>query len=191
MSIFREAMAVTAMNLRSVPQRYRACLVTVIGIAAVVAVLISVLAMSRGFLDAMTRSGRSERAIVLGRGANSESSGSFPRDSAVTILNAPGIKRDAEGHPIASAEYLATVLLPDYHGRTDAFILVRGIGPQAFTLRPEIKLVEGRMFKSGLDELIAGRSAQKRLGLEVGTHIPMPNGDWIVTGIFVSNGDSH
>jgi putative ABC transport system permease protein len=192
MSLFREAVAVTGMNLRSVPQRYRAALVTVIGIAAVVAVLISVLAMARGFLSANTRSGRPERAIVLGRNADSESSGSFPRDSAVTILNAPGIKRDADGHPIASAEYLTTVLLPDYRGGTDAFILVRGVGPQAFALRPEIKLVEGRMFRAGLNELVAGRSAQKRLGgLKVGAHIPMPNGDWTVTGFFDSNGDSH
>lgn len=192
MSAFRQMVAVTRMNLRSVPERYATSLVTVIGIAAVVAVLISVLAMSRGFLEAMTRSGRPERAIVLARNADSESSGGFPRDSAVTIVNSPGIRKDPDGRPVASAEYLAMVLLPQNRRGTDAFIVVRGVGPQAFALRPEIKIVAGRVFQAGLNEMIAGRSAQQRLeGVTVGSRIPMPNGDWTVTGIFASNGDSH
>jgi len=129
---------------------------------------------------------------VLGRNANSESSGSFPRDSAVTILNSPGIRKAADGSPIASAENLATVLLPENKGGRDAFIVVRGVGPQAFTLRPEMKLLEGRLFRAGLNEMIAGRAAQVRLnGVKVGGHIQMPNGEWTVTGIFESNGDSH
>ncbi len=191
MSSLSQTVAVTGMNLRSVPERYGSSLVTIVGVAAVVAVLISVLAMARGFMESMTRTGRPERAIVLGRDANSESSGSFPRDNAVTILSAPGIKKDADGRPIASAEYLTAVLLPEYRGGTDAFIVVRGVGPQAFALRPEIKLVAGRMFKAGLNEMIVGRSAQKRLSIPVGAHIPMPNGDWTVTGAFASNADAH
>ena len=192
MSSLKQVVAVTGMNLRGLPGRYSTSLVIVVGIAAVVAVLISVLAMSTGFLESMSRSGRPERAIVLGRNANSESSGNFPRDSAVTILNSPGIRKAADGSPIASAENLATVLLPENKGGRDAFIVVRGVGPQAFTLRPEIKLVEGRLFRAGLNEMIAGRAAQVRLnGVKVGGHIPMPNGEWTITGIFESNGDSH
>ena len=192
MSAFKEAIAVTGMNLRAMPARYSTSLVIVVGIATVVAVLISVLAMSQGFLETVSRSGRPERAIVLGRNANSESSGSFPRDSAITILNSPGIKKGADGSPVASAEFLAPVLLPENRGGRDAFIVVRGVGSQAFALRPEIRLVEGRMFKAGLNEMIAGRAAQTRLnGVRVGGIIPMPNGDWAVTGIFESNGDSH
>ena len=192
MSAFRQVVAVTGMNLRSLPARLGSSLVIVVGIAAVVAVLVSVLAMSSGFLESMTRSGRAERAIVLGRNAESESSGGFPRDNAVTILNAPGIKKAADGEPIASAEYLAPILLPEHQGGRDAFIIVRGVGPQAFELRPEIRLVEGRRFESGLNEMIVGRAAQGRLnGIRVGSRIAMPNGDWTITGVFESNGDSH
>jgi putative ABC transport system permease protein len=192
MSALKQAAAVTGMNLRGLPARYGTSLVIVVGIATVVAVLISVLAMSTGFLESMSRSGRPERAIVLGRNANSESSGGFPRDSALTILNSPGIRKAADGSPIASAEYLANVLLPENRDGRDAFIVVRGVGPQAFALRPEITLVEGRMFRAGLNEMIAGRAAQTRLnGVKVGGHISMPNGDWTVTGIFASNADSH
>jgi putative ABC transport system permease protein len=192
MSLIREATAVTAMNLRSIPARYGTSLVIVVGIAAVVAVLISVLAMAKGFIETATRSGRSERAIVVGRGANSESSGGFSRDNATTILNAPGIRRSNEGKPIASAENLAAVLVPNAITGRDAFIIVRGVGPEALALRPEIKLVEGRMFKAGLNELIAGRSAQTRLGgLTIGSSVPLPQGDWKIVGVFDSNGDSH
>lgn len=191
MSALKEVAAVTGMSLRSLPGRLGTSLVIVVGIAAVVAVLVSVLAMSTGFIESMTKSGRAERAIVLGRNANSESSGGFPRDSAVTILNSPGIAKAADGSPIASAEFLASVLLPEVNDGRDAFVLIRGVGPQVFALRPEIKLVEGTMFKPGLNELVAGRSAQKRLNMKVGGKIPMPTGDWTITGIFESNEDSH
>src|SRR5262249_9409031 len=75
MSTLREALAVTGMSLRSLPARYATSLVVVVGIATVVAVLVSVLAMSRGFLASMTRSGRPERALVLSRNADVESNG--------------------------------------------------------------------------------------------------------------------
>jgi putative ABC transport system permease protein len=192
MSLIREAAAITALNLRSIPARYGTSLVIVVGIAAVVAVLISVLAMATGFIETATRSGRSERAIVLGRGANSESSGVYPRNAATTILNAPGIRRNNEGKPIASAEHLAAILVPNSVTGRDAFIIVRGVGPEALLLRPEIRVVEGRMFKAGLNELIAGRSAQTRLGgLKVGDSVTLPQGDWKIVGVFESHGDSH
>lgn len=192
MSALKEVAAVTAMNLRSIPGRYSTSLVIVIGIAAVVAVLISVLAMARSFVETATRAGRDERAIVLGRGATAESQGGFSRDNAVTILNAPGIRKTADGKPVASAEHLAFVLVPDKRTGRDSFVMVRGVGPEAFTLRPEMKVIAGRMFKSGLNELIVGRSAQTRLdGLNVGSHVSLPQGDWTIVGVFESGGDAH
>ena len=192
MSALRETMAVTGMSLRSLPSRYGTSLVVVVGIATVVAVLVSVLAMSRGFLESMTRSGRPERAIVLGRNAEAEAAGGFPRDNAITVLGLPGIKKGADGSPVASAEYLASVLLPENKDGKDAFLIVRGVGAGVFALRPEMKLVEGRLFTAGLNEMIAGRAALKQVnGVKIGSRIPMQNGDWTVTGIFESKGDAH
>jgi putative ABC transport system permease protein len=192
MSAVKEAVAVTAMNLRALPTRYGTSLVIVIGIAAVVAVLISVLAMARGFIATATSTGRAERAIVLGRGADAESQGGFSRDNATTILGSPGIRKTADGRPMASAEYLATILVPNPRTGLDAFVTVRGVGKDAFALRPEIKLVEGRMFKPGLNELVAGRGVQTRLAnVKVGAPVSLPQGDWTVVGIFESNGDAH
>ena len=192
MSAMKEAVAVTEMNLRALPTRYGTSLVIVIGIAAVVAVLISVLAMARGFIASAAGAGRAERAIVLGRGAEAESGSGFSRDNATTILGSPGIRKTADGAPMASAEHLAAVTLPNPRTGRDAFVIVRGVGKEAFALRPEIKIVEGRMFKPGLNELIAGRGVQTRLSdVKVGTQVPLPQGDWTVVGIFESNGDSH
>jgi len=192
MSALKEVVAVTAMNLRSIPARYSTSLVIVVGIAAVVAVLISVLAMAKGFVETATRAGRDERAIVVGRGATSESQGGFSRDNAVTILNAPGIRKTPDGKPVASAEHLAFVLVPDKRTGRDSFVMVRGVGPEAFTLRPEMKIVAGRMFKPGLNELIVGRSAQTRLdGLNAGAHVSLPQGDWTIVGVFDSGRDAH
>ena len=192
MSVIREAVAMTAMNLRSLPARYGTSLVIVVGIAAVVAVLISVMAMAQGFIESTTRAGRAERAIVVGRGANSESSGGFSRPNATTILNAPGIRKNGDGKPVASAEHIAAILVTNAVTGRDAFVMVRGVGPEAFALRPEIKLVEGRMFEPGLNELIVGRATQSRLGgLKIGSPVTLPQGDWKIVGVFESNGDSH
>jgi putative ABC transport system permease protein len=180
------------MNLRSLPSRYGTSLVIVVGIAAVVAVLISVMAMASGFIDSTRRSGREERAIVLGRGAESESNSGFSRDSATIVLNAPGIRKTPDGAPMGSAEHLAFITVEDRRTGRDTFVTVRGVGPHAFALRPEMKLVEGRMFKSGLNELIAGRSAQQRMdGVNIGDKVSLPQGDWTIVGIFESNRDSH
>jgi putative ABC transport system permease protein len=192
MNALKEAVAVTGMNLRALPTRYGTSLVIVIGIAAVVAVLISVLAMARGFIASATGTGRAERAIVLGRGAEAESGGGFSRDNATTILSSPGIRKTADGQPMGSAEHLAPIRLPNPRTGLDAFVIIRGVGKEAFALRPEIKLVEGRMFKPGLNELIVGRGVQTRLyDVKIGTAVPLPQGDWTVVGIFESNGDSH
>ncbi len=107
MNLFRQIGAVTAMNFRSLPQRVGTSIVIVIGIAGVVAVLVSVLAMSTGMLETMENSGRDDRAIVLRNGSASESGSALARDAARLIADAPGVKRDSDGKPIASAEVAA------------------------------------------------------------------------------------
>jgi putative ABC transport system permease protein len=188
----RQIVAVTAMSVAGIPRRLGASLVIVIGIAGVVAVLISVFAMVTSFTATAGKTGRADRAIVLNRGADSEGTSSLPREAAVALLNAPGIKKDPAGKPILSAENLAFVRLTDPRTGLDTFATLRGVGGQALALRPEIHLVEGRMFKPALHEMIVGRSLQRRLaGLDVGKRVALLQGDWTVVGAFESGGDSH
>jgi putative ABC transport system permease protein len=188
----RQIVAVTAMGLRAIPDRVGASLVIVIGMALVVAVTISILSMSVGFMRTVYNTGRVDRAIVLSHGSQYEFASAISRDNVLTIADAPGIKIAGDGKPIVSAEYLVAVLVTKKSDGLDAYVSLRGIGPEAPTVRPEIKLVSGRMFQSARHELIVGKSALAQFeGLEVGGQVPLPEGDWTITGSFESNGDEH
>jgi putative ABC transport system permease protein len=184
--------AVTQLGLRAIPQRLGASLVIVIGMCLVVAVTISILSMSTGFMRTVRNTGRADRAIVLSQGSLFEFASAISRDNALTISNAPGIRTSDDGKPIVSAESLASVIVTKKSNGMDAGVLLRGMGPEGFALRPELKLVSGRMFLPARHELIVGKSALMQFeGLAVGSQVPLPEGDWTVTGTFESNGDEH
>jgi putative ABC transport system permease protein len=191
MSALNQVMTVTSMNLRAIPQRIGSSLVIVIGMAAVVAVVISVLSMSTGFLDSVNKTGSRSRAIVTAGGAVSETASSLPRDSIPVILDAPGI-RTRDGKPVASADIFA--YLPAIK-KSDGLMepaTVHGVGPEAFALLPQIRLVSGRMYKPAVHELIVGRMMQSQFeGFEDGGQLSLPEGDWTIVGSFVSDGDQH
>jgi len=180
------------MGLRAIPDRVGASLVIVVGMALVVAVTISILSMSVGFMRTVYNTGRVDRAIVLSHGSQYEFASAISRDNVLTIADAPGIKIAGDGKPVVSAEHLVAVLVTKKSDGLDAYVSLRGIGPEASTVRPEIKLVSGRMFQSARHELIVGKSALAQFeGLEVGGQVPLPEGDWTITGSFESNGDEH
>jgi len=192
MSMLTQIRAVTAMNLTSIPQRLGTSSVIVVGIAGVVAVLISVLAMATGFQRTILATGRDDRAIVLRGGSDSELASTLSREATLTIMDAPGIRKDSAGKPIASAEAVVVVDMPKKSNDSGANVTIRGVGAQAMALRPEIKLTTGRMFQRGLRELIVGLGAQAQFkGLDVGSHIALRGSDWTIVGAFASNGDSH
>ena len=191
-SLLNQVVAVTANNIRNIPQRAGISAVVVIGIAVTVAVLVSVLAMAAGFTRTISNTGRVDRALVLRGGSETETASTIARDNTLTIMDAPGIRRDTDGKPLASAEMVAIVSMPLKNTNTKANIALRGIGPKGMQVRPEIKIVEGRMFRPAVLELIVGKSAAAQFkGLNVGSHINYHNADWTVVGIFDSGGDSH
>jgi putative ABC transport system permease protein len=192
MNMLRQIRAVTWMNLRSIPQRLGTSAVIVVGIAGVVAVLISVLAMATGFTRTVVATGRDDRAMVLRGGADSELASTLAREATLTIMDAPGIRKDSAGKPIASAEAVVVVDMPKKSNNSGANVTIRGIGAAGMALRPEIHLVAGRVFQRGLRELIVGSGAQAQFkGLDVGSHIALRGSDWTIVGAFESNGDSH
>lgn len=190
--MLKQIFAVTAMSLRGLPSRIGHSMVIVIGIGGVVAVLVSVLAMATGFERTVGHSGRDDRAIVLRGNANAELSSSLTREQALAIMDKPGIAMNAEGKPVASAESVVIVALPAIADGSEANVALRGIGPQALALRPELKIVEGRMFEPAVRELIVGAGAQKQFrDLAVGSRIAFRESDWTVVGRFTSGGDTH
>src|SRR5215212_5738023 len=109
MNVLRQITSISSMNLRSIPHRLGTSFVIVIGIAGVVGVMLSMLAMSTGMLKTIANTGRADRAIVLRGGSNSEIASAMSRESALTIMDAPGVKHGADGKPIASADSITLV----------------------------------------------------------------------------------
>jgi putative ABC transport system permease protein len=192
MSIRTQISEVTLLNLRTIPQRFGNSLVIVIGIAGVVGVLTAVLAISSGFMQTIAHTGRRDRAMVLTRGAPSEAASSLSRENLVTIMSAPGIARSADDKPLVSAEVVELALLSRKADGSDAFVTLRGIGPEGFAVRRELHLLQGRMFRPGLRELLVGGAAQIQFaGLALGDRVRLSDGAWTVVGVFSSDGDSH
>ena len=191
MSLFKQIGAVVVMNLRSLPQRVATSLVVVVGIGGVVAVLISVLSLATGLTQTLAGTGRPDRALVLHGGAQSETASTLTREDALAILSAPGIRTVEGGAQLASIEMIASVRIKRHDSAALGTATFRGVSPQSFALRPEMKIVDGRMFKSGVRELMVGRSAQSRFsGLDVGSAVTFNNDQWKVVGAFASNGDA-
>jgi putative ABC transport system permease protein len=184
--------AVITMNLRSLAQRRGSSLVIIIGSAGVVAVLVALLAMSVGMSKTLQGTGRDDRAIVLRKGSVSESGSALSRAAVQIIVDAPGIRHDAEGRPLASAEPLRLLKLFKRDDGSEVTAVLRGLGGAARAVRPEIKIIEGRWFRPAINELIVGKSAAAQYrGMEVGSRVATRTASWVVVGTFESNGDAH
>src|SRR5688572_20246004 len=192
MLALNQIVQITLLNLRTIPSRLGTSLVVVVGIAGVVGVLVSVLAMSEGFRHTLASTGRPARVIMLRAGSDSELSSGVARDQATLLASLPGIARDGAGRPLASAELNVMVDLPKKGQREPNNVPFRGVQPAAFAIRDELTLVEGRPFARGVREVIVGRKASRQFeGLEVGSRIDFRDSEWVVVGIFTTGGDVH
>jgi putative ABC transport system permease protein len=191
MNTLQQTWAVTRLNLRSLRLRLGASSVIVIGIAGVVGVLVSILAMVAGLSQMMSSSGRPDRAIVLSTGSSFEMLSDLPRAATWTIVNAPGVRRSPDGNPLASVEALV-VVRGELQDGSPANLALRGAEPELFHVRPELQIVAGRAFAPAVRELIVGRAAQRQFrGLDIGSTVTLRGVDWTVVGVFESGGDGH
>lgn len=189
MSTSKQVLDLSAVGIRGISHRLGNSSVIVIGTACVVVVLISVLAMAEGFDRTVRGDARLDRVVLLSKGMESESAGALSRDNIGVIQAAPEIKKNADGKPILSAEVVLVAPVVRRNG-ADAYITLRGAGERLLDLRPELRIVSGRMFKAGLQELIVGKSAHLQFqGLDLGEPLRLPGGDWTIVGIF-AGGDN-
>ncbi|HWC62764.1 MAG TPA: hypothetical protein VG501_04015, partial [Rhizomicrobium sp.] len=159
MNLLRQITAVTMLNLRNLRSRFWPSLVIVIGMACVVGVLLSMLSLTTGYLASRMKAGDPGRAIVLSEGREDEDASSLTRDQAAMVMDQPGIRKDADGSPLAEGEILRGIpgtRKPD----TLTFEWVRGFGPKSWLLRPELRLIAGRMIRPGAREVLVGKAAQ-------------------------------
>lgn len=180
--------SVTKFGLLSIPQRLGSVAATLVGIAGVVAVLVGVLSIAAGFQQVMSASGSPDAAIVLRSGADTEMVSGFGREQTRIIADAPGLARTTNG-PVASAELFVIINLPKRSTGTDANVPLRGVEPPAFLVRDQLKIVRGRPFEWGKNEVIVGVGAAEQFaGLELGGTVQVGRFAWPVVGIFSAGG---
>ena len=183
-----QIIAVTGVNLRSIGERAGSSAVAVIGIAGVVIVFVSVLSIAEGFRAAMAKAGDPERVLVLRTGSDTEMTSGFSGEDARLIMDTPGIKRGPNG-PVASAELFVVVNHPLAATGTDANVPLRGVSPAVLQVRPEVTIVEGRMFEAGRNEIVVGRAASRQFAnLSVGSSVRWGENTWQVVGVFDAGG---
>lgn len=180
--------AITLANLRTLPERRGSAVAAAVGIAGVVAVLVAVLSIAEGFRRAMIVSGHDDVALVLRSGSDSEMTSGLLQPDTVTIGDAPGVARDANG-PLSSAELFVIINLPKRSTGTDANVPLRGVSPAAFAVRGNIRFISGRPFEPGRNEIVAGAGAARQFaGLDLGKTLRIGTNDWTVVGIFTADG---
>ncbi len=188
MSWLNQLLAVTAMNLRNLPARLGTSLVAVVGIGGVVAVLVSLLSMGEGFRAALDLSGRDDVALVLRGGSSDELSSAFNREQVSVIESAPGIARDERGS-VSSPEFYTIVDLPMRSTGTEANVPFRGVTARASQVRKDFRIIAGRMFRPGKDEVIVGRGAFAQFGnVDLGREVVWGSQSWRVVGVFEAGG---
>lgn len=188
-SLWRQVVAVTAINLMSISQRRWLSLSTVIAIALVVIVLLAFLAMANGFQKTIAGSGADDVAIVLRTGSQAEINSTVSRDQVRLIDDGPGIARGADGKPLTSAELYLVVDGIKRSTKTKANLPLRGIGEQGVALRRGVSIAEGRLFKSGSNEIVVGKALQREFeGFDVGSQVSFGTSRWTVVGVFDAGG---
>ena len=180
-------------NLRHLLVRKVSTLFTLLGIAMVVFIFTSMLAFAQGFRRALVATGRADNVIVMRGGATSEIESYLPREDASLIRALPEVAQDEGGEPLATPD-LVTVISRPKRGTTDepANVQVRGVSAKAFALRPAVRVVEGRSFTPGVDEIIVGKSLSRRIAdTSVGDKIRFAGREWQVVGLFEAAGSAY
>ncbi len=188
----RQAASVTGVGISTLRQRLGSSAVIVVGIAGVVGVLVALLAMGEGYSQTLRKTGNDDTAIVMRGASASEVMSVLDHDSIVQIVQTPGIARDAKGRPLASPELVVAANLPIKGGSADdeGSVQLRGVGDEAWAVRPQVKIVEGRKFNPGMRELDVGKgAAQQFAGLVPGHQVRLGSQLWTVVGVF-SSGDA-
>jgi putative ABC transport system permease protein len=188
MRSIKQAITVTLVSLYTIPQRLSSAVVAVIGVMGVVVVFIAVLSIGEGFKAAMTNAGKTDRAIVMRNGADSEMSSGLSNTDVDVIKAAPGIKHDGVT-PMGSAEMFVVLDVNRRASGTPANVPLRGVDATVLAVHYDAKITKGHMFTYGTNEVIVGRAANGQFaGIDVGDTLKTGAYEWKVVGMFETGG---
>ncbi|GAM97794.1 ABC-type antimicrobial peptide transport system permease component [alpha proteobacterium U9-1i] len=180
--------AVTALNVRSIPQRGAMSIASVVAVALTITVLLFFLALSNGLKRTVEGSGADDVAVVLREGSNAELNSVVSRDQLNILSTGPGVI-SRNGAPVVSGELLVIVDGIRRDSGTKANMPFRGIGPEGLALRRGVNITQGRMFTPGTNEIVVGAGLLREFaGFEFGETIRLRGGDWQIVGVFEAPG---
>ena len=160
-------------------------LLTAGGMALVVYVFATVLMMSEGIRATLVATGQPDNVIVLRKGAGAEINSSVDRSQAAILESLAGIATDASGQPLLSKEPVVLNNLPKRGSGKPSNVTVRGTSLRGLQMRPQVQLVEGRMFRPGTSEIVTGRAISRGFqGAGLGETLRFAGRDWVVVGVF-------
>ncbi|MEO6401348.1 MAG: ABC transporter permease, partial [Vicinamibacteria bacterium] len=176
-------------NIRNVRVRWQVTLLAISGIALVVAVFSILLSMSAGFQAALRSTGQPDNAMIVQRGSASELTSGIGIDTRNIIIADERIARRPDGTPLAAWDWVVVMSLPKVDNGGPTNVTLRAVIPAAFEVRGGIKIVEGKNFQPGLDEVIVGKKIMGRIeGLKVGQRLKYMDKSFTVVGEFESQG---
>ncbi|MGH8217460.1 MAG: ABC transporter permease, partial [Steroidobacteraceae bacterium] len=185
-SLLKQTALLTATGLRSCGQHRGAVIVTVVSVASVVGVLVSLLALREGTSIFQPQRARADEAIVLSAGASDSTQSAVAPEAFATIAEAPGVMR-THGHPNAYASSIIAVDVLRRDGRRGGATLA-GYTNGWQRVDGDVKIIAGRLYRPGLRELIVSKPIQRMYrGLDLGEHISLHGTQWTVVGVFAAS----
>ncbi|MDQ6803139.1 MAG: ABC transporter permease [Acidobacteriota bacterium] len=176
-------------NIQNLKARSMSTLMSIFGIGIVIAVMLSMMALYNGVLKATTTSGSKDAMMVMREGAQAEISSWVTKDAYRIIRSLPGIQKDSKGQPMLSPEICIAFKIPKKDDPKGSNVIVRGVTQNAFTMRPYVKLIQGRMFRPATNEVIVARRIRDRFkNTDVGDTFKFGPQTWNVVGVFDAAG---
>ena len=172
-------------NIRNLAVRKTTTIMTALGIALTVAVLLAILALVDGLRTSLAATGNPLHVLVMRKGSTSELTSNFSRSSYQDLKYQPGIARTRSGEPMASLEMVTVIMLESPENPTGINITLRGLLPVGLEMREEARIVQGRVFQTGRREVIVGKGTADRYPMaRLGSQLRFGRGEWTVVGIF-------
>lgn len=171
-------------SFRNLFVRRTTTIMTALGMALTVAVLLSIFALVDGLRTSLQATGHPLQMIVMRKGAAAELNSNVSPEQFQTIRTKPGLARLANGDPMASLELVTVFVLESPANPSGINITLRGLSPAGFEMRDYVRISEGRMFQSGKRELVVGKGVAKRYpNAKLGGRLELGRGSWEVVGI--------
>jgi len=171
--------------VRNLVARRLTTALTAVGMALVVYVFAAVLMLSAGLEATLVATGQDDNVLVIRRGAQTEVQSGIDRAQAGVVESLPDIAVGQDGRRLLSKEPVVLINLPKRESGKPSNVVIRGVTPTGLVLRPQVQIVEGRMFRPGTAEVVAGRSiASGFRGAGLGETLRFATRDWTVVGVF-------